>query len=216
MLAPRKKLWSSPPEVMLAALDLLQLTSEDVVFDIGAGDGSFVIRAAQDSPVSAAVGIEICEQRGIDPERCRIICGNALEQDISRATCFFLYLVPRGLRIILKKLVADIPPHRKLRIVTYMSPLGDVPPTATRYVSTLTHPEARWPLYYYEVELRQFLALPPPPPPLGDADEDGGGGGGGGSAGHGARADSNSSSSSSMSMEGSEQQAMSIPDNTQP
>ena len=48
---------------MLAALDLLQLTSEDVVFDIGAGDGSFVIRAAQDSAVSAAVGIEICEQR---------------------------------------------------------------------------------------------------------------------------------------------------------
>ena len=48
---------------MLAALDLLQLTSEDVVFDIGAGDGSFVIRAAQCSPVSAAVGIEICEQR---------------------------------------------------------------------------------------------------------------------------------------------------------
>ena len=40
-----------------------------------------------------------------------------------------------------------------------MSPLGEVPPTATRYVSTLTHPEARWPLYYYEVELHQFLAI---------------------------------------------------------
>ena len=48
---------------------------------------------------------------------------------------------------------------RKLRIVTYMSPLGEVPPTATRYVSTLTHPEARWPLYYYEVELHQFLGI---------------------------------------------------------
>ena len=46
---------------------------------------------------------------------------------------------------------------RKLRIVTYMSPLGDVLPTATRYVSTLTHPEARWPLFYYEVQLHQFL-----------------------------------------------------------
>ena len=47
-----------------------------------------------------------------------MICGNALEQDISRATCFFLYLVPRGLRIILKKLIADIPLRRfRLRVV---------------------------------------------------------------------------------------------------
>lgn len=95
-----------------------------------------------------------------------------------------------------------------------MSPLGDVPPTATRYVSTLTHPEARWPLYYYEVELQQFLA-----PPLGDAHADGdeeegadGDEGGGGSAGHGASAGSNSS----MSTEGGEPQTMSIPEDTQP
>ena len=45
-----------------------------------------------------------------------------------------------------------------------MSPLGDVLPTATRYVSTLTHPEARWPLFYYEVQLHQFLT-----PECGDA-----------------------------------------------
>ena len=48
---------------MEAALDLLQLTSEDVLVDIGAGDGSFVIRAAQGTAVGAAVGIEICEER---------------------------------------------------------------------------------------------------------------------------------------------------------
>lgn len=50
-------------QVILAALDLLQLTSEDVVFDIGAGEGSFIIRAAQRTTVGSAVGIEICNER---------------------------------------------------------------------------------------------------------------------------------------------------------
>ena len=43
---------------MLAALD-----SEDVVFDIGAGEGSFIILAAQRTIVGSAVGIEICDER---------------------------------------------------------------------------------------------------------------------------------------------------------
>lgn len=50
---------------------------------------------------------------GLDGGRCRMICGNALEQDISSATCFFLYLVPRGLRIIWQKILADIPKEQR-------------------------------------------------------------------------------------------------------
>ena len=40
MLAPRKKLWSTPIEVIEEAIELLKqdgLTSDDVVYDIGAG-----------------------------------------------------------------------------------------------------------------------------------------------------------------------------------
>ncbi len=35
MLAPRKKLWSTPIEVVEAALDLLQPCTEDKIYDLG-------------------------------------------------------------------------------------------------------------------------------------------------------------------------------------
>jgi hypothetical protein len=38
MLAPRKKLWSTPIEAIEKAIELLNLTPKDVVMDIGAGD----------------------------------------------------------------------------------------------------------------------------------------------------------------------------------
>lgn len=53
--------------------------------------------------------------------RCHIICCNALEyNNYHNGTCFFLYLVPRGLRLILPHLLTI--PH-KIRVITYMSPL---------------------------------------------------------------------------------------------
>jgi len=35
MLAPRKKLWSTPIEVMDRAITLLQACSDDIIYDIG-------------------------------------------------------------------------------------------------------------------------------------------------------------------------------------
>ncbi len=35
MLAPRKKLWSTPAEVVEAALELLEPSTEDIIYDLG-------------------------------------------------------------------------------------------------------------------------------------------------------------------------------------
>jgi hypothetical protein len=35
MLAPRKKLWSTPIEVMMKAIDVLQPSKDDILYDIG-------------------------------------------------------------------------------------------------------------------------------------------------------------------------------------
>jgi len=161
MLAPRKKLWSTPSEVLDKALELLEITSSDVVFDVGAGDGRFVIRCAESTSASRVVGVEIDEERGGAAQaaiasleasissRIEYIIGNALEQDYSSGSVFFLYLVPRGLRIMLPLLKA-IP--RKLRVVTYMSPFpDDVGASLVQVVKVPTagHAEAEWPLYHY-------------------------------------------------------------------
>ena len=151
MLAPRNKLWSTPMEVIERAIELLQLDkvegkggeegeggddvsiSRHVVWDIGAGDGRFLIRCAE-TTTARCIGVEIDEERGqqartaiqekgFDDEKCRLIIGNALEQDYSEGTAFFLYLVPRGLRIVLP-LLRQIP--RKLKVVCYMSGFPEV------------------------------------------------------------------------------------------
>lgn len=161
MLAPRKKLWSSPKEVIDSAIELLDLKGDDTCFDIGCGDGRFLLRSVEITAVGRVVGIEIDEQRVAElnskiignpdlESRCEIICGNALEQDYSRATCFFLYLIPHGLKTVHKNILKNIR-GRRIRVVTYMSPLPDIAPEKVVKVPTATHVEAEWPLYYYEL-----------------------------------------------------------------
>lgn len=158
MLAPRKKLWSTPLDVTLVAIQLLNPFPDDIVYDIGAGEGNFIIECAKQRNCTT-IGVEIDPERsayaelriaecGLNSAVCRVICGNALEIDFSNATCFFLYLVPRGLRLILP-ILQNCP--NRIRVVTYMSPLpAEISPIHVVKVGTQQHPEAQWPLYFYE------------------------------------------------------------------
>ncbi|KAL7471598.1 hypothetical protein ACHAXS_011905 [Conticribra weissflogii] len=49
MLAPRKKLWSTPSSAVDIALELADLDEHDVVYDIGCGDGRVLIQLASAS-----------------------------------------------------------------------------------------------------------------------------------------------------------------------
>ena len=140
------------------AINLLSPSPEDIVYDIGAGDGNFIIRCAESTNASKVFGIEICDERvsnaiasinekGLQ-DKCEMILGNALECDISEATCVFLYLIPRGLKIILPILQKI---NHKLRVVTYMSPFVDIVPIKVINVTTDKHEGSGWPLYYYEL-----------------------------------------------------------------
>jgi SAM-dependent methyltransferase len=146
MLAPRRKLWSTPEPAIDIALDYANLTVNDIVYDVGCGDGRVLIRMASmsitvdddcgvifydedgDCPTTSHtvkrqqhqckqfIGIEISEERVIEARQniqiakldgtipshvsIEIICFNALNVDYTNATVIFLYLVPRGLRLI--------------------------------------------------------------------------------------------------------------------
>ncbi|KAL7521799.1 hypothetical protein ACHAWX_006481 [Stephanocyclus meneghinianus] len=139
MLAPRKTLWSTPQSAIDTAIAFADLDANDVVYDVGCGDGRVLIQMASKSiPVGSTfdassssndiasnsqhhhchqfIGIEISPERA---EQARanvqhakhnnlighhvsveIKCVNALEVDYTDATVIFLYLVPRGLRLI--------------------------------------------------------------------------------------------------------------------
>lgn len=116
MLAPRKTLHSTPPRVMRSALELLDVTTNDVFYDVGCGDGRLVIHAAQRYG-ARAVGIEIDRDRAQQARDAveaagvahlvTIHHGNALDFDFADATIVFLFLIERGLGCVCPCGVAD-------------------------------------------------------------------------------------------------------------
>ena len=174
MLAPRKTLWSTP----LSAVDHLQrwiqLRANDCVCDIGCGDGRILFQWAErhaeqhpDVPVRF-IGIDIDPER---IEKCHstlqtktfpatiqlsFVCANALESTslFQDATIFFLYLIPRGLKIILpvlKEHQQAKSPDRCLQVATYMAKLPGETPVDRALLSVDHQPEAAWPLYFYKL-----------------------------------------------------------------
>eukprot|EP00617_Octactis_speculum_P026617 CAMPEP_0185767870 /NCGR_PEP_ID=MMETSP1174-20130828/45613_1 /TAXON_ID=35687 /ORGANISM="Dictyocha speculum, Strain CCMP1381" /LENGTH=150 /DNA_ID=CAMNT_0028452241 /DNA_START=27 /DNA_END=476 /DNA_ORIENTATION=- len=150
MIAPRKKLWSTPIEVIDVSIQLLQPGPGDIVFDMGCGDGRFLIRCAQLTGAKC-VGVEIEESRAKEAQESvsragldhliTIHVGNALDFDVSSATAFFLYLVPRGLRRILP-ILRDL--NKPLRVVTYMAGFEGIEPVAIEQVTPKHQPDAKW------------------------------------------------------------------------
>ncbi len=152
----------------MAAISLLKFQPDDIVYDIGCGDGNFLSCALQDLANNninnvTLNGVEIEAERAASAEQklrsiaatlsitveINIVVGNALEQDYSSATCIFMYLIPRGLRLILPILQQHL--KHPTRIVTFMNPLPGIKPAQTLSISTESHGEAQWPLYYYEL-----------------------------------------------------------------
>ena len=85
----------SPSKAIDVALAGLSLTSEDVLYDLGCGDGRVLIRAAQlygccgvgierDTRTSTEAMLAV-EKAGLE-DRIEIYLGNVLTADLSRAT----------------------------------------------------------------------------------------------------------------------------------
>eukprot|EP00520_Triparma_pacifica_P019204 CAMPEP_0118638188 /NCGR_PEP_ID=MMETSP0785-20121206/3545_1 /TAXON_ID=91992 /ORGANISM="Bolidomonas pacifica, Strain CCMP 1866" /LENGTH=144 /DNA_ID=CAMNT_0006529409 /DNA_START=121 /DNA_END=552 /DNA_ORIENTATION=+ len=137
MLAPRKKLWSTPEKAVTAAIGFVApFKEDDVIYDVGCGDGRVLIKFAllEGTPGETRfIGIEIDEDRATEArenvereglsEKITILCQNALMVDYSDATIIFLYLIPRGLRLIKPILLGEENgrKRKKIKVVTYMS-----------------------------------------------------------------------------------------------
>jgi SAM-dependent methyltransferase len=121
----------TPPDVVDAMLKLAKVTSSDVVYDLGSGDGRILIAAAK-TYGAHGVGIDI------DPERVREATANARANnvadkvtfrredlfvaDISPATVVTLYLSPSVNSRLAPKLMMELKPGT--RIVSHAFDLG--------------------------------------------------------------------------------------------
>lgn len=121
----------TPQEVVDAMLRMADVKKDDVLFDLGSGDGRIVVTAAQRYG-TRGTGIDI------DPERVDEANGNAIlagvtrlakfknqdlfETDLRDATVVTLYLLPELNRKLMPKLLAELKPGT--RIVSHQFDMG--------------------------------------------------------------------------------------------
>jgi len=109
-------------DLVRAMLETAKVTPDDVVYDLGAGDGKIAIAAGRDFG-ARAVGIEYnpdmaaLAQRNVERAnlegRVRIIQGDIFEEDFSEATVVTLYLLPH-LNIKLRPTLLDMRPGTRI------------------------------------------------------------------------------------------------------
>jgi ribosomal protein L11 methylase PrmA len=122
----------TPEEVVEAMLQVAKVTKNDVVYDLGTGDGRIPVTAAKKYG-ARAVGIDIDPQRIKDAtdnvaknnigDRVKIVQGDLFETDISEATVVTLYLLPSLNQKLLPKLNKELKPGT--RIVSHAFDMGD-------------------------------------------------------------------------------------------
>ncbi|MPY86532.1 MAG: methyltransferase domain-containing protein [Luteitalea sp.] len=113
----------TPPEVVEAMLKTAKVTSNDVVYDLGCGDGRIVVAAARDFG-ARGVGIDIDPERikeanenvksaGVE-DRVTIRQDDLFTTDISEATVVTLYLLPTLNVKLMPKLQSELKPGTRI------------------------------------------------------------------------------------------------------
>jgi cyclopropane fatty-acyl-phospholipid synthase-like methyltransferase len=145
----------TPQEVVDAMLKLAKVTKNDVVYDLGSGDGRIPITAAK-TYGARAVGIDIDPQRireanenlkiaGVG-DRVKFLNEDLFTANISEATVVTLYLLPSLNLRLLPKLNSTLKPGT--RIVSHSFDMGSAKPTETLNVNGRT-------VYFWTIPIQQ-------------------------------------------------------------
>ncbi|CAM9245659.1 unnamed protein product [Laminaria digitata] len=125
----------SGDEVIRVAIEMLQIGQEDIVYDLGCGDGRFLVEAVKASG-ARGVGVEYDKRfadralkRVADASlelKIKIIHGNVLDIDADEATVVFIYLVPAGMAAVKEAMVSLL--RAGARVATYVFSLPGLTP----------------------------------------------------------------------------------------
>lgn len=126
--SPWSPWWKTDRKTARAICDLVKIQPGDTVYELGSGDGEFLLEAAKTAE-GKFVGVEIDPLRywisrlrvklaGLD-ERIKIIKNNFFKVDLSDASIVYVYLVPKALARLLPKLKKDLKTGTKLVSFVY-------------------------------------------------------------------------------------------------
>jgi ribosomal protein L11 methylase PrmA len=144
----------TPQEVVDAMLKVAKVTKNDVVYDLGSGDGRIPISAAKQYG-ARGVGIDIDPQRIKEAQEnlkaagvgdlVKFMNADLFETNISEATVVTLYLLPSLNVKLMPKLMKELKPGT--RIVSHAFDMGDWKPEQTLNVEGRT-------VYYWTIPKR--------------------------------------------------------------
>jgi SAM-dependent methyltransferase len=111
----------TPPALVEKMLDMVRVTPQDFVMDLGSGDGRNVIAAAKRG--ARALGVEYdadmvalsrknAEQAGV-ADKAKFLQGDMYEADVSQATALVLFLLPVNLEKLTAKFL-ELPPGTRI------------------------------------------------------------------------------------------------------
>jgi hypothetical protein len=155
----------TPEAVVNRMLEMASVQSNDVIYDLGSGDGRIVITAAQEYG-TRGVGIDIDPERVQEAnenarkaqvtDRVQFLQQDLFDTDISEATVVTLYLLPEVNLRLRPKLLRELKPGT--RIVSHAFDMGDWQPERTEQVDGRT-------IYYWTVPENPPAALLQSPAP---------------------------------------------------
>ena len=125
----------SETRVVRTMLDMAKVGANDVVFDLGCGDGRIVIAAVKErgargvcvdiDPQRIAESRENARKAGV-ADKIEFLSQDLFQTDISRATVVMLYLWPHINLQLRPKLLAELKPGT--RVVSHLHTMGDWKP----------------------------------------------------------------------------------------
>ena len=130
--------WVPTPEVMVELmLDMAGVTAQDVVVDLGSGDGRMVVAAAKRGARARGVEynpdmVQLSRQRAYEAgvqDRATFVQGDMYEADISDATVMALFLLTENMRRLQPRFLALRPGSR---IVSNTFAIPEWPPDERR------------------------------------------------------------------------------------
>jgi SAM-dependent methyltransferase len=137
----------TPMPVVEAMLEMARVGRDDVVYDLGCGDGRIVIRAAQRFG-ARGVGVDLDPRRIAEAraaarkagpaveQRVRFEVGDVFEFDFSAATVVTMYLLPSVNLKLRPRILRELAPGT--RVVSHDFDMGDWTPQERRTVGNST------------------------------------------------------------------------------
>ena len=125
----------TPMDVVEAMLDLGKVGKNDVVYDLGCGDGRIVVTAAKKYGATG-IGVDLnperlkeanenAKEKGVE-KKVKFYEGNLFDFDFSKASVLTLYLLPDVNLQLKPKILAEMKPGS--RVVSHAFDMGDWKP----------------------------------------------------------------------------------------